>query len=297
MSNIKIGTRGSKLALAQTKKVIDLLTQNGVEAEYVIIKTTGDKVIDRGLHEIGGFGMFVRELDNAILRGDIDCAVHSMKDIPAERPKGLVTAAVLKRDPPYDYMVMNEPVENMTVIGTSSLRRKAQLLRYYQNRPVRVEMLRGNLDTRLAKLDEGLYDSIVVAEAGLMRLGYRRNGIRLSTDMFVPAANQGTIAVVSRDTPDLLAAFAPLNDETSAKDCGYERIVMEEVGGGCFTPTGIFCLDGHLTAEVLSLDGTRAERITGEIHDQEEAHRAGIKLKTVAAELIAEAQKALGVGK
>ena len=138
MSNIKIGTRGSKLALAQTKKVIDLLTQNGVEAEYVIIKTTGDKVIDRGLHEIGGFGMFVRELDNAILRGDIDCAVHSMKDIPAERPKGLVTATVLKRDPPYDYMVMNEPVENMTVIGTSSLRRKPAS-QIYQNRPVRVE--------------------------------------------------------------------------------------------------------------------------------------------------------------
>ncbi len=295
MSKIRIGTRGSKLALAQTKKVIGLLAENGIEAEYVIIKTTGDKVTDRGLHQIGGFGMFVRELDNAILRGEIDCAVHSMKDIPAERPKGLLTVAVLKRDPPYDFLVMDGKVEDLMVIGTSSLRRKAQLLRYFHNCPaVRVEMLRGNLDTRLGKLDDGLYDGIVVAEAGLMRLDYKRNGVRLPPDMFVPAANQGTVAVVSRDTPELRAAFAPLNDPQSALDCAIERIVMEQVGGGCFTPMGIFCENQHLTAEVLSLDGTRAERITAEVIDLEGARLAGIRLRTVAAELIAEAKLALG---
>ena len=295
MSKIRIGTRGSKLALAQTNKVIDLLAKNGVEAERIIIKTTGDRVTDRGLHEIGGFGMFVRELDDAILRGDIDCAVHSMKDIPAERPEGLQTVAVLKRDPPYDYMVMNEPVEDLKIIGTSSLRRKAQLLRYYHdNKDVRIEMLRGNLDTRLSKLDEGLYDGIMVAEAGLMRLGYRRNGIRMPVDLFVPATNQGTVAVVSRDTPKLREIFAPLNDEASARDCGIERIIMEEVGGGCFTPTGIFCQNGHLIAEVLSLDGTRAERVSGDVHNPEEAHIAGIKLRTEASELISEAKLALG---
>ncbi len=295
MSKIRIGTRGSKLALAQTEKVIGLLAENGIEAEYVIIKTTGDKVTDRGLHQIGGFGMFVRELDNAILRGEIDCAVHSMKDIPAERPKGLLTVAVLKRDPPYDYLVMDVTMEDLMVIGTSSLRRKAQLLRYYQNcSGARVEMLRGNLDTRLSKLDDGLYDGIVVAEAGLMRLGYKRNGLRMPVDMFVPAANQGTVAVVSRDTPELLAAFAPLNHPQSALDCAIERIVMEEIGGGCFTPMGIFCENQHLTAEVLSLDGTRAERITADVMDLEGAKIAGIKLRTVAAELIAEAKLALG---
>ncbi|MEA5037202.1 Porphobilinogen deaminase [bioreactor metagenome] len=295
MSKIRIGTRGSKLALAQTEKVIGLLAENGIEAEYVIIKTTGDNITDRGLHQIGGFGMFVRELDNAILRGEIDCAVHSMKDIPAERPKGLLTVAVLKRDPPYDYLVMDGTMEDLTVIGTSSLRRKAQLLRYYNNCPgIRVEMLRGNLDTRLAKLDDGLYDGIVVAEAGLKRLDYRRNGIRMPVDMFVPAANQGTVAVVSRDTPELRAAFAQLNDHQSALDCAIERIVMEEVGGGCFTPMGIFCENRHLIAEVLSLDGTRAERITADVVDLEGAKIAGIKLRTVAAELIAEAKLALG---
>jgi len=295
MSKIRIGTRGSNLALAQTNKVIDLLAKNGIEAEYIIIKTTGDRVTDRGLHEIGGFGMFVRELDDAILRGDIDCAVHSMKDIPAERPEGLLTSAVLKRDPPYDYMVMNEPVENLKVIGTSSLRRKAQLLRYYRdNKDIKIEMLRGNLDTRLSKLDEGLYEGIMVAEAGLMRLGYRRNGIRMPVNSFVPATNQGTVAVVSRDTPELRAAFAPLNDKVSAEDCGFERIVMEEVDGGCFTPTGIFCQNGHLIAEILSLDGTRTERVTGDVHNPEEAHLVGIKLRAVAADLIAEAKIALG---
>ncbi len=295
MSKIRIGTRGSKLALAQTEKVIGLLAENGIGAEYVIIKTTGDKITDRGLHQIGGFGMFVRELDNAILRGEIDCAVHSMKDIPAERPKGLLTVAVLKRDPPYDYLVMDGTMENLMVIGTSSLRRKAQLLRYYQNcSGARVEMLRGNLDTRLSKLDDGLYDGIVVAEAGLMRLGYKRNGLRMPVDMFVPAANQGTVAVVSRDTPELRAAFAPLNHPQSALDCAIERIVMEEIGGGCFTPMGIFCENQHLTAEVLSLDGTRAERITADVMDLEGAKIAGIKLRTVAAELIAEAKLALG---
>ena len=295
MSKIRIGTRGSKLALAQTEKVIGLLAENGIEAEYVIIKTSGDKVTDRGLHQIGGFGMFVRELDNAILRGEIDCAVHSMKDIPAERPQGLLTVAVLKRDPPYDYLVMDGTMDDLMVIGTSSLRRKAQLLRYYQNcSGARVEMLRGNLDTRLAKLDDGLYDGIVVAEAGLKRLDYKRNGFRLPVDMFVPAANQGTVAVVSRDTPELRAAFAPLNDHQSALDCAIERIVMEEIGGGCFTPMGIFCENQHLIAEVLSLDGTRAERITADVIDLEGAKIAGIKLRTVAADLIAEAKLALG---
>ena len=294
MSKIRIGTRGSKLALAQTNKVIDLLAKNGIEAEYTIIKTTGDKITHCGLHQIGGFGMFVRELDNAILRGEIDCAVHSMKDIPAERPKGLLTVAVLKRDPPYDYLVMDGSMDDLMVIGTSSLRRKAQILRYYHNCPgIRVEMLRGNLDTRLAKLDDGLYDGIMVAEAGLMRLDYKRNGLRLPADMFVPAANQGTVAVVSRDTPELRAAFAPLNHQQSALDCAIERIVMEQVGGGCFTPMGIFCENQHLTAEVLSLDGTRAERITADVVDLEGARLAGIRLRTVAAELIAEAKLAL----
>ena len=288
---IRIGTRGSKLALAQTEKVLYLLEANGIEAEQVIIKTKGDAVTDRGLHQIGGFGVFVRELDNAILAGEIDAAVHSMKDIPAERPAGLVTAAVLKRDPPFDYMVVEKPMEDVFIIGTSSLRRKAQLLRYYHNHPeIEIKSLRGNIDTRLGKLDTGEFDAIVLAEAGLVRMDYKVNGFRLPADAFVPSPNQGTVAIVSRDTPELRKIFAPLNDEQSAFDTAIERAVMEEIGGGCFTPQGIYCQGGRLLAEVLSLDGKRAERVTADNLTPETARGIGRYLREKAGYLIKEAQ-------
>lgn len=296
MLNVRIGTRGSKLALAQTNNVLGLLTEAGVPAGSQIITTSGDAVLDRGLHQIGGQGVFVRELDNAILRGEIDAAVHSMKDIPAERPDGLITAAILPRDSPYDFFMFNRPVEEIYSVGTSSTRRRAQLLRYYQCMPqVRVEPLRGNVDTRLAKLNDGLYDAIVLAEAGLVRLGYHVNGVRLPADQFVPSPNQGTVAVVCRDTPELREVFAPLNDPQTAFDTGVERRVMEQVGGGCFTPQGIFCRNGHLIAEVLSLDGTRSDRIVETVTSFEEATEIGIQFREIASELIEEARTALGL--
>lgn len=296
MLNVRIGTRSSKLALAQTNNVLRLLTDAGISAESQIITTSGDAVLDRGLHQIGGQGVFVRELDNAILRGEIDAAVHSMKDIPAERPEGLITAAILPRDPPYDFFVFNCPVEKIFSVGTSSTRRRAQLLRYYHCMPqVRVEPLRGNVDTRLAKLNDGMYDAIVLAEAGLVRLGYHVNGVRLPAEHFVPSPNQGTVAVVCRDTPELREAFASLNDAQTAFDTGVERAVMELVGGGCFTPQGIFCREGHLIAEVLSLDGTRSERIAEKVQSIEEATEIGAQFREIASELIEEAKTALGL--
>ncbi|HJJ98873.1 MAG TPA: hydroxymethylbilane synthase [Methanocorpusculum sp.] len=291
---VRIGTRGSKLALAQTNSVLGLLTESGVSAGSQIITTSGDAVLDRGLHQIGGQGLFVHELDNAILRGEIDAAVHSMKDIPADRPDGLTTAAILPRDPPYDFFVFNRPVEEIRSVGTSSTRRRAQLLRYYQRMPqVRVEPLRGNVDTRISKLNDGFYDAIVLAEAGLVRLGYHANGVRLPTDQFVPSPNQGTVAVVCRDTQELREVFAPLNDTQTAFDTGVERQVMEQVGGGCFTPQGIFCRSGHLVAEILSLDGTRSERIVETVRCLEEATEIGIQFRDIAFELIEEARTAL----
>ena len=219
MSVIRIGTRGSKLALAQTNRVVSALEANGVDVEIVVISTRGDRVTDCALHEAGGFGLFVRELDNAILDGRIDAAVHSMKDIPAERPKGTALAAVLKRDPPFDFMVVEKPLEEVFTIGTSSLRRRAQLLRYYYKYPeMHVANLRGNIDTRLSKLDAGEYDAIILAEAALTRLGIHAHGFRLPADAFIPAPNQGAIAVVSRDESSLLDIFAPLNDEQTSFD-------------------------------------------------------------------------------
>ncbi|HJJ39424.1 MAG TPA: hydroxymethylbilane synthase, partial [Methanocorpusculum sp.] len=201
MSVIRIGTRGSKLALAQTNRVVSLLNKQGIESETVVISTKGDRVTDRSLHEAGGVGLFVHELDMAILDGRIDAAVHSMKDIPLERPDGIVTAAVLKRDPPFDFLVVGKPMSEVFRIGTSSLRRRAQLLRYYTGHPeMHAADMRGNIDTRLSKLKEGEVDAIILAEAGLVRLGVTVNGFRLSAEDFVPSANQGTIAVVSRDT-------------------------------------------------------------------------------------------------
>ena len=291
MSVIRIGTRGSKLALAQTNRVVSALEANGVDVEIVVISTRGDRVTDRALHEAGGFGLFVRELDNAILDGRIDAAVHSMKDIPAERPKGTALAAVLKRDPPFDFMVVEKPLEEVFTIGTSSLRRRAQLLRYYYKYPeMHVANLRGNIDTRLSKLDAGEYDAIILAEAALTRLGIHAHGFRLPADAFIPAPNQGAIAVVSRDESSLLDIFAPLNDEQTAFDTAAERAVMEEIGGGCFTPYGIYCQGGRLAAEVLSLDGTKSCRVDGLVSSVEEARGVGREIRERAAELIEEAR-------
>ncbi|HPM62236.1 MAG TPA: hydroxymethylbilane synthase, partial [Methanoregulaceae archaeon] len=191
---VRIGTRGSRLALAQAERVASLLRDCGTASEIVIITTKGDTVDGVPLHEIGGQGVFVRALDDAIIDGTIDAAVHSMKDIPAKRPDGLRTCAILKRDSPADFLVHTIPREEIRVIGTTSTRRRAQLLRYMEG--ILVKQLRGNVDTRLRKLTEGQYDAIVLAEAGLERMGLSVSGTRLSPQRFVPSPNQGTIAVV-----------------------------------------------------------------------------------------------------
>jgi hypothetical protein len=165
---LKIGTRGSTLALAQAEKVARQLRESGHEVELSIISTLGDEVSGVPLHEIGGNGVFVRALDDAILAGSIDAAVHSMKDIPAWRPAGLCTCAILERDSPADFLVHSVPANEIRVIGTSSTRRMAQLKRYRKGSEIRP--VRGNVDTRLRKLSEGQFDAIVLAEAGLVRM-------------------------------------------------------------------------------------------------------------------------------
>lgn len=290
---IRIGTRGSKLALAQTAKVMTKLDEMGIESEQVIINTQGDASTQVPLHEIGGQGVFVRALDDAILAGTIDCAVHSMKDIPAFRPSGLVTAAVLKRDSPADYLAHKGEIGNVRVVGTSSTRRKAQLLRHDPD--ITIRDLRGNVDTRIRKLDAGEYDAIMLAEAGLERLGITIEGERLPPEKFVPSPNQGTVAVVSRADPSLMEVLSALDHPESRTDVAIERAVMEQLGGGCFTPLGIFCKSGHLIAEVLSLDGTRTERIEVDIPTIETAREEGRKLKATAQGLIDDAYKQLGI--
>jgi len=290
---LKIGTRGSTLALAQAEKVAGMLRESGHEVELSIISTLGDEVSGVPLHEIGGQGVFVRALDEAILAGSIDAAVHSMKDIPAKRPAGLSTCAILERDSPADFLVHSVPEKEIRVIGTSSTRRMAQLKRYRKGSDIRP--VRGNVDTRLRKLSEGQFDAIVLAEAGLVRMSLSVPGMRLPPDVHVPAPNQGTIAVVGRDDPAVTLPLSRLDHPQTRLDVEIERRVMEEIGGGCYTPQGIYCRDRYLIAEILSLDGERRVRREEEIGSMDEATECGRLLRKEGAELIREASSTLGL--
>lgn len=271
-----IGTRGSRLALTQTRHVAKLLAEKGFETGEQIIKTDGDRFTDRPLYQVSaGVGAFVRELDEIMVSDGIEIAVHSMKDLPTERPPELVTAAVLKRDSPYDVLLTKDgkTIDEMppgSVIGTSSLRRRAQLMRYRGD--LVVEDLRGNIDTRLRKLEEGQYDAIILAEAGLERMGWDHIvRSRLPVDDFCPSPNQGTVAVVALAETPAVDAVSLLDDEKSRIETAVERLVIKDLDGGCTTPIGSFAAfdkDGktiYVRAEVLSCDGSRSIRVSEHI--------------------------------
>lgn len=299
---LRIGTRGSKLALAQANLVKDLLLKNGTDTEIIIIKTSGDAIIDRPLHEVQGFGVFVREIDDSMLAGEIDIAVHSMKDVPTERPPELTIAAVMKRDSPYDFMLTRNDTKlkdlpEGSIIGTTSLRRRSQLSRYRPD--FNIKELRGNIDTRLRKLKEGQYDGIFLAQAGLERLKWDLPGERLDPDDFVPSANQGTVVIVTRKGTDAQNAALVLNDEQTRLETRIERIIIGILGGGCLVPIGAFAqTEGneiHVRTEVLSVDGKRCVKIDEFINPAEyekEAERIGNELnKKGGGKLVDEAVK------
>lgn len=260
---LRIGTRGSKLALIQAETVKSLLAKNGVESELVIVKTSGDSFTDKPFRE-AGVGAFVREIDDRMLAGDIDIAVHSMKDVPTKRPQEIDICAVLPRTVPYDVLIFERPLRAGAIIGTSSLRRQAQLARYYPLYDRK--QIRGNFDTRIRKLRAGEFDAVILAEAGLARLGIRINKKRLP---FIPSPNQGIIAVMANRGVDEFDAVAKLNDTRTLIEGTVERIIMEALGGGCLVPLGIFAqAEGEsvtVVTEVLSLDGQRAVRLTDRI--------------------------------
>jgi len=285
---LRIGTRGSKLALAQANLVKDLLAKNGIPTEIKIIKTSGDAFTDRPLHEVQGFGVFVREIDDCMLSGEIDIAVHSMKDVPTERPHELTIAAVMKRDSPYDFLLTRNETKlkdlpEGSIIGTTSLRRRAQLAR---SRPgLVIKELRGNIDTRLRKLKEGQYEGIFLAEAGLERMKWDLPGERLNPDDFVPSANQGTVVIVTRKDSDAEKAVRELDDDKTRLETRIERIIIGILGGGCLVPIGAFAqTEGneiHVRTEVLSVDGKRCVKIDEFINLAEyekEAKRIGNEL-------------------
>lgn len=270
---VRVGTRRSPLARTQTDHVCELLRRANpeIDCEVVAVETTGDLVRDRPLREIGGKGLFVKELDEALAAGAIDCAVHSMKDVPSVLPDGIVVACVPERLSPHDVLIsrLAVPLDEFaagTRIGTTSLRRAGQVLA--QNPRVEIGMLRGNVETRLSRVREGRFDATLLAAAGLARLDVRTddlNTMRLDPWTFVPAPGQGALAVTCRgDDRHVLEACARINDERAESETRAERAVARGLGASCDLPLGALARRRgptvYLVAIVASADGTQTLR-------------------------------------
>ena len=233
------GSRGSRLAMVQTKLIIDKLD---CDVQINKISTKGDKITDIALSKIEGKGFFTKELDQALFAGEIDFAVHSLKDLPTDLPEGLIIAAIPKRESANDALVgayknLNSIPKNAK-IGTSSLRRKAEILNFRPD--LNVAELRGNIDTRLKKLNEKQYDAIIVAEAGLIRLGYS-NYSPLPPNKFIPAVCQGALGItVRKDDKKVLKIISKLEDTPSKIACEAERIFLSNLEAGCQVPAGAY---------------------------------------------------------
>jgi hydroxymethylbilane synthase len=268
-ARLRIGTRGSALALWQTERVRSLLARTGSDAEPVPIKTTGDLAPDVPLSRIGSRALFTKQIDDALLEGRIDLAVHSLKDLPTRLPAGIAIGAVGEREDPRDALIGRsalgwDSLPQGAVVGTSSLRRRAQLL--YHRPDLVVVDLRGNVDTRLAKLDANQHwSAIVLATAGLVRLGLEhRIGERLAPDLLVPAPGQGALAVTVRegDTDVLATVRNAVHHPGTAVLIAAERGFLARLEGGCQVPIAAYArvIQGgqgliHLHGRVVSLDG------------------------------------------
>ena len=258
----RIGSRGSRLALWQAEHVKAKLegVHPGLDVEIRILHTTGDRITDVPLAKIGDKGLFTKELDRAVLSGEVDSAVHSLKDVPTRLPEGLGLGAVLEREDPRDVFLPGPDrpttladLPEGAIIGTSSLRRRAQLLHYRPD--FRVRDLRGNLDTRFARLREGSYDGVLLARAGVLRLGMESAvGEVLDPPTWLPAVGQGALGVAIReDDTRIRELLAPLNHAPTAATTAAERAFLRELEGGCQIPIGALAkiADGELRLEGL----------------------------------------------
>lgn len=240
---IKIGTRGSKLALWQANFIASKLIEKNFDVEIVEVHTTGDKILNTPLAKIGGKGLFTKELELQLANKQIDVAVHSLKDVPTELDDAFKIAAIIKRENPFDAFVSNtyktfDELPENAIVGTSSLRRAAQILMLRPD--LQIENLRGNVDTRLKKLDAGNFDAIILAAAGLQRLGYSSRINQLLTQI-IPAVGQGALAVEIRaEDKKIFDAVNFLNDEKTCAAVKVERDFMKTVQGGCQIPVGVY---------------------------------------------------------
>jgi hydroxymethylbilane synthase len=293
-NRIVIGTRASRLALWQAEWVkSELQRMNpGLEIELNKIKTSGDKILDVPLAQVGGKGLFVKEIEEAMLRGEADIAVHSMKDVPTEFPAGLELAVICEREDPRDAFISAvqssrfkfdnfKDLPHGASIGTSSLRRSCQLL---SKRPdIKIMQLRGNLETRFRKLDEGQFDSMILAVAGVKRLGWAdRIASVLDTNLSLPAIGQGAIGIECRiDDESTHKLIAPLNHAESAICVRAERALLKKLEGGCQVPIAAYAriIEGKLIMDSLvgSISGDRIIRGSSE-GKPEDAEAVGVGL-------------------
>jgi len=297
---IRLGTRGSQLARWQAEWVAGELRRFGHSVELVEIATHGDVDLARPVEEIGTRGVFTKAIQQALAAGEVDLAVHSLKDLPTEPVEGLLLAAVPARESAADVLVAGASSEEGRVgnpevlpllsrgarVGTGSLRRQAQLK--YMRPDLVVDEVRGNLDTRLRKLDEGQFDAIVLAQAGLRRLGLSdRISLILPIDLMLPAVGQGALGIECRANDDnTFAALRPLNDDATHAAVAAERSLLAHLRGGCMAPVGaIGCVEGgqmQLRAAVLSADGSQRIEASGRAKPNE----AGVLGRQVADWLI-----------
>jgi hydroxymethylbilane synthase len=279
MSNWKVGTRRSKLALTQTNWVVDQLKKFAPEANIELheIVTKGDRILDVTLSKVGGKGLFVKEIEQSLFDRETDFAVHSLKDMPAELPEGLVIGAIPKRVDARDVLLSKDgktldELPQGALVGTSSLRRSAQILAHRPD--IQIESLRGNIDTRMRKLEEGNFDAIILAAAGLERVNWEGNISQfLPVEISLPAVGQGALAIECRaDDEETLALLRRLDDAQTRLAVTAERSFLHKLQGGCQVPIGAYATVGEgdlitLTGMVGSPDGTQMFKNTASGHD------------------------------
>jgi hydroxymethylbilane synthase len=280
---LRIGSRGSQLALWQANHISSLLRERGHEVEIEIIHTTGDKITDVALAKVGTKGMFTKEIEEALAAGRVDLAVHSLKDLPTELPKGFEIAAITKREDPRDAFCSRkyskiEDLPQGARVGTSSLRRQAQLKAIRPD--LEIYPLRGNVDTRLRKLEQGEYDAIILASAGLRRLG-KTELIKqiIPAEIMCPAAGQGALGVEIREGDEKTGELLKFLDDPVARAATTcERALLNSLGGGCQVPIGAFAevRNGtlHLESIVADPDGSKVLRDSRAGNDPEKLGNA-----------------------
>lgn len=280
---LKVGTRGSSLATVQTKSIINALSKITHEKiDMEIIKTTGDKIQDSQLYNIDAKGIFTRELDNAVLQGDVDFAVHSLKDLPTELEGDLEIVAIPQRESSNEVLVSEyewDELPSGAIVGTSSIRREAFC--NFHKKDFSIKTIRGNIDTRIKKVLSGDYDATIMAEAGIKRLGLNEHiKKRFSIEYFTPAAGQGAIAVVARHDSDKRNILKNLNHLTSFQEVTAEKRVLQELGVGCQWPLGVSANIKEnklkLCAVLLTKEGKVLSRVKVE-GSADEASKLGLK--------------------